>query len=248
VPLYVSEKHRGSTAGGLFGDVIAEIDWSVGEIVAAVDRHGLADRTLVMFSADNGPWLSYGDHAGTAGSLREGKGTAFDGGVRVPFLARWPGHVPAGAVCREPAMTIDLLPTLAGLAGGELPRQQIDGLDIGPLLIGAPQAESPHEAFYFYWGRELQAVRSDRWKLHFPHAYRSLQGAAGAGGQPARYVERRIELALFDLAADPGETTDVSRENAAVVERLRALAEAARADLGDSATGQPGAGVRSAGM
>ncbi|MCA9056751.1 MAG: sulfatase-like hydrolase/transferase, partial [Planctomycetaceae bacterium] len=132
VPLHVSPAFAGRTPRGLFGDVLEEIDWSVGEVLAALDRHDLADDTLVLFASDNGPWLSYGDHAGSAGPLREGKGTTFDGGVRVPFLARWPGHVPAGRVCREPAMTIDVLPTVARLLGAELPAHPIDGLDIWP--------------------------------------------------------------------------------------------------------------------
>ncbi len=129
VPLFVSEKFRGKSKRGLFGDVIQEIDWSVGQILAALKQQRLDENTLVIFTSDNGPWLSYGDHAGSAGRLREGKGTTFEGGVRVPFIARWPGKIPAASVCREPAMTIDLLPTLAKAAGAELPPHPIDGLD-----------------------------------------------------------------------------------------------------------------------
>src|SRR5205807_2089366 len=117
VPLHVSDKFKGKSQQGLYGDVIMEIDWSVGQILAALKKHGLDEQTLVIFTSDNGPWLSYGDHAGSAGPLREGKGTTWDGGQREPCLMRWPGKIPAGAVCREPAMTIDLLPTLAKLAG-----------------------------------------------------------------------------------------------------------------------------------
>ncbi len=185
VPLHVSSHYAGRTFRGLFGDVIAEIDGSVGRVLAALKEHGLDDRTLVIFTSDNGPWLSYGDHAGSAGPLREGKGTSFEGGVREPFVARWPGHIPAGTVCREPAMTIDLLPTFARLAGADLPADRpIDGRDIWPLLSGRPGARSPHEALYFYWGRDLQAVRSGRWKLHLPHKYRSLKDRPGSGGKP----------------------------------------------------------------
>src|SRR5688572_678232 len=130
VPLFVSAKHVGKTERGPFGDVIAEIDWSVGQVLDALKRNGLDDNTLVVFSSDNGPWLSYGDHAGSAGPLREGKGTTFEGGVRVPAIFRWPGRIPAGAVCREPAMTIDLLPTLANLIGAQLPAGHVvDGKD-----------------------------------------------------------------------------------------------------------------------
>lgn len=242
VPLFVSDRFAGKTERGLFGDVIAEIDWSVGQILDTLDRLGLDEKTLVIFTSDNGPWLSYGDHAGSAEPLREGKGTTFDGGQREPCLMRWPGQVPAGSVCREPAMTIDLLPTLARLVGAAAP-DGLDGEDIWPLIAGRAGAKSPHEALFFYWERELQAVRSGRWKLHFRHDYRSLD-EPGSGGRPGRYVGRTIGPALFDLDSDPGETTDVAREHPDVVRRLEALAEGARRDLGDSATGREGSGVR----
>jgi arylsulfatase A len=245
VPLFVSEKYVGKSKRGLFGDVIQEIDGSVGEIVSALRRNRLAENTLVVFTSDNGPWLSYGDHAGTAGPLREGKGTEFEGGVREPAIAWWPGRIPAGSVCREPAMTIDLLPTFVKLAGGELPKDRtIDGRDIWPLLSGQKDARSPHEALYFYWGGHLDAVRSGKWKLHLPHEYRSLKGEPGSGGTPGPYETRRIELSLFDLQTDLGETRNVAAEHAEVVQRLLRLAEAARADLGDTETAQKGAGVR----
>jgi arylsulfatase A-like enzyme len=247
VPLHVSDKFKGKSKRGLYGDVIMEIDWSVGQVLAALKKHGLDERTLVIFASDNGPWLSYGDHAGSAGPLREGKMTTFEGGVREPCLMRWPGKIPAGKVCREPAMTIDLLPTLAKLAGAELPRHKIDGLDIWPLMAGDPRAKSPHEAFYFYWDNELQAVRSGRWKLHFPHTYRTPAGKGGTGGKPAKVVERKTPLALYDLEKDVGETTNVAEKHPDVVKRLKALADKARADLGDSATRQKGKGVRPAG-
>jgi arylsulfatase A-like enzyme len=247
VPLHVSDKFAGKTERGLFGDVIAELDWSVGQILAAVKEEGLDDRTLVLFTADNGPWLSYGDHAGSAGPLREGKGTAFEGGVREPFVARWPGHIPAGSVCHEPAMTIDLLPTFAKLAGAQPPADRIiDGRDISPLLLGQPGAHSPHEALYFYWGRDLQAVRSGRWKLHLRHPYSSLE-TPGGGGKPGQYVTRTIEPSLFDLESDPGETTNVAASHPDVVQRLQQLAESARADLGDAATKRTGKNLREPG-
>ncbi|MFH0947359.1 MAG: sulfatase, partial [Planctomycetota bacterium] len=177
VPLHVSEKYRGNTEQGMYGDVIEEIDWSVGQVLDALERNRLSDRTLVIFTSDNGPWLSYGNHAGSTGPLREGKGTTFEGGVRVPCVMRWPGRIPAGTVCSEPAMTIDILPTIGGLLEADLPLHQIDGLDIWPLMSGRPGAGSPHEAFFFYYHEnQLEAMRSGRWKLHFPHTYRSMSG------------------------------------------------------------------------
>jgi arylsulfatase A len=249
VPLFVSDKFKSKSKRGIYGDVIMEIDWSVGQILGTLKRLGLDDRTLVIFTSDNGPWLSYGDHAGCALPLREGKGTMFDGGCREACIMRWPGKIPAGSVCRELAATIDVLPTVAALAGVKLPEDRIiDGKDIWPLMSGRPGAKSPHEAYYFYWGRELQAVRSGRWKLHFPHGYRTLAGRpGGTGGKPVPYTQKKIGLALFDLEHDVGETTNVADQHPRVVKRLKALAEKARDDLGDSATKRKGKNVRPAG-
>jgi arylsulfatase A-like enzyme len=249
VPLHVSDKFKGKSKQGLYGDVIMEIDWSVGEILAALKKHGLDEQTLVIFTCDNGPWLSYGNHAGSAGPLREGKGTTWDGGTREPCIMRWPGKIPAGSVCHEPAMTIDVLPTVARLAGAELPKHKIDGLDIWPLISGKPGAKSPHEGYYFYWGRALQAVRSGKWKLHFPHAYTTLAGKAGGeDGKPAPYSQGETALALYDLESDPGEKINVADKHPELVKRLQALAEQAREDLGDSVTKQAGKGVRPEGQ
>jgi arylsulfatase A-like enzyme len=245
VPLGVSDKFRGTSKAGLYGDVIEELDWSVGQVVAAIHKHGLDNDTLVMFASDNGPWLSYGNHGGTAGPFREGKGTSFEGGIREPFIARWPGQIPAGTVCHEPAMTIDILPTLAKLCGAEPPKLPIDGKDISELLTHPTTAKSPQEAYFIYWGRELQAVRAGKWKLHFPHEYQALK-SAGADGKPGRYEKRKLELSLFDLDADVGETKNVAGAHPDVVARLTALADRVRADIGDVATKTPGRGVRPA--
>ncbi len=250
VPLFVSEKHDGQTKRGLFGDVITEIDWSVGQIMDALRRTKVDDNTLVIYTSDNGPWLSYGDHAGLATPLREGKGTTFDGGVREPMVCRWPGHIPQGHVCSEPAMTIDILPTIAGITGAELPEERIiDGQDIWPLMAGKAGAKSPHEALYFYWGKHLQAVRSGPWKLHLPHSYRTLNGRPGGqGGIPAKYEQAEIGQALFNLVEDIGETQDVSQDHPDVMQHMLELVERARADLGDSAVKRTGANVRPAGQ
>ncbi len=248
VPLYVSEKFRGKSKRGLFGDVVMELDWSMGQIFDALRTNGLDDNTLVIFTADNGPWLSYGDHAGSAGPLREGKGTMFDGGCREPTVMWWPGKIPAGTVCKQPAMTIDILPTIAGLIGAKLPNHPIDGRDIWPLIAGEPEAKSPHEAYYYYYGTQLQAMRMGKWKLHFPHGYRTLSGRpGGTGGIPVRYDSARIGLELFDLAADVGETTNVAEQNPEIVAKLKKLADRMRAELGDSATKTRGTGNRPAG-
>ena len=249
VPLFVSDKFRGKSERGLFGDVVMEIDWSVGQIVSTLEKHSLGRNTMVIFTADNGPWLSYGDHAGTAGPLREGKGTMFDGGCREPTVMWWPGRIPAGTVCKEPAMTIDILPTIAHLTGAKLPEHTIDGKNIWPLIAGEAGAKSPHEAYYFYYGRELQAIRMGKWKLHFPHEYRTLAGRpGGTGGTPVPYEQARIGLSLFDLENDIAEATDVSAEHPEVVAKLKMLGDQMRAELGDSATGQEGSGVRPAGQ
>lgn len=246
VPLYVSDRFRGKSPSGLFGDVMMEIDWSVGQILDTLRKHHLENNTLVIFTSDNGPWLSYGDHAGSAGPLREGKGTMFDGGCRESCVMWWPGKIPAGASCSVPAMTIDILPTVAHLIGAELPDHKIDGKNIWPLMAGEPDAVSPHEAYFFYWGRQLQAVRSGRWKLHFPHDYRTLAGRPGGkDGIPANYSQGRIELSLFDLDNDIGETTNVADQHPEVVQRLQHLADEMRKDLGDNNT--KGNGIRPAG-
>jgi len=246
VPIFVSDKFRDKSGAGLFGDVMMEVDWSVGQITEALDRHGIADNTLVIFTADNGPWLKYGNHAGSAGPLREGKGTMFEGGYREPCVMRFPGRIPAGTTCDEFCTTLDLLPTLARLAGASLPERTIDGHDIWPLMTGADGAESPWDAFYCYYGRQLRGVRDRRWKLHFPHTYTSLGGRQpGRDGRPVDYVDRQIGLELFDLANDVGETTNVAQEHPEVVARLSAAAEKARAELGDTLTGRgTGSGVR----
>ena len=246
VPLHVSDAFRGKSGAGLYGDVIAEIDASVGQILGALRRTGLEKNTLVIFLSDNGPWLSYGDHAGTAGGLREGKGTTWEGGVRVPCIMRWPAKLPAGRVVRQPAMTIDLLPTIARLTGAALPALPIDGRDLGPLLTGDPKAPSPQEAyFFFYETGQLQAVRSGRYKLHLPHAYRTLAGKpGGSGGAPAAYATARTEVELYDLEADEAETTNVAAKHPDVAARLQALVEKCRRELGDSLTNRTGAGVR----
>lgn len=239
VPLFTSDAFAGTSEQGAYGDVMQEIDWSVGEIMNALERAGIADNTLFIFTTDNGPWLNYGNHAGTTGPLREGKGTTFEGGVRVPCIMRWPGQIPAGSVCNEPAMTIDILPTIAAIINGQLPEHTIDGKSILPLLEGEDGATSPHEALFFYYhANDLEAMRMGRWKLHFPHVYRSMVGRTpGMDGSPGNYdYSVKTGLELYDLHNDIGETTNVADEYPDVVERMQELAERMRAELGDNLT------------
>jgi arylsulfatase A-like enzyme len=269
VPIHASSAFRGRSGRGLYGDVIEELDASVGEILAALKSNGVDERTIVVFFSDNGPFLSYGTHAGRAEPFREGKLTAWDGGMRSPFIVRWHGRTPAGSVCREPVIAMDLLPTLAGLIGAKGPSLPIDGLDILPLLEGQPGARTPHEALYFYAGEELQAVRSGDWKLHFAHEYLTPAGPPRSDGKPANFENMKPEsmdasgirgiasrhgyrveptpAALYDLRTDPGETQDLAAGHPDIVRRLQAYAERARADLGDALTGRKGSGVRPSG-
>lgn len=242
VPLFVSEKHSGQSARGLYGDVVREIDWSVGQIMETLKRLRLDENTLVIFTSDNGPWLSYGNHGGSALPLREGKGTVWEGGMREPCIMRWPGHITAGTVCRELSSTIDLLPTIASLVGAELPPHKIDGLDIGALLFD-DAAKSPRQDFWYYWGDGLHAVRSGKWKLHFPHNYVHVD-EPGQDGKPGKLSQPKTELALYDLDNDVSEVTNVAAENPAIVTRLTALAETAREDLGDSLQKRTGKNLR----
>jgi arylsulfatase A len=245
VPLFVSDKFKGKSGAGLFGDVMMEVDWSVGQILETLRKHKLDKDTLVVFTSDNGPWLSYGDHAGSSGPLREGKGTMFDGGCRESTLMWWPGTIPAGSVCSTPAMTIDILPTVAELIGAQLPDHKIDGKSIVNLVTGKND-NSPQEAYYFYYGQQLQAIRMGKWKLHFPHGYRTMAGRpGGTGGIPTKYSQAKIGLSLFNLEEDIGESTDVKAKHPKVVSKMQALGQAMRKELGDQ--GKKGSGQREAG-
>ncbi len=242
VPLWTSSGFEGKTSR-TYGDVMVELDWSVGRILEAIKRNGLDDDTLVMFVSDNGPWLIYGDHAGSAGPLREGKHTTFDGGIRVPFVARWPGHIKPGTVNRTPIMSMDLLPTIAKLARAEVPADRvIDGRDVWDWMSGRRTSGQAHDAMYFYNGTALEAVISGQWKLTLPH--RTFHALPANGGVRGKQEPFDIGLSLFDLRADPGETKDVASVHPEVVARLLVYVEQARADLGDRLTGRTGSNLR----
>ena len=239
IPLFVSDKFEGTSAGGLYGDVIETIDWGVGQILDTLDELELAENTLVIFTSDNGPWLAWGDHGGFATPLRAGKGTTYEGGMRVPGIMRWPNTIPAGTITSEIATTLDLLPTLAAISGGKVPTDRIiDGHNILPLLKG--EGKSPTKVFYYYHGRELHAVRAGDWKykvettMRFEDIYR-----------PVPNPDAIIPAALYHLPTDPGEQRNLlprrksgwdnmSDERRAVIDNLLALLEKSRADLGDS--------------
>lgn len=250
VPLGADARFKGSSEQGFYGDVMQELDWSLGQVLQALDEEGIADETLVMFTSDNGPWINYGDHAGTTAHLREAKGTTFGGGVRVPCIARWPGHVRENHVNDINWMTIDLFPTMAGIIDAELPELPIDGRNAISVLTSEQGATSPQDVYLFYYGRNnLEAVQWGRWRLHLPHTYRSMEGRpGGTGGKPTAYTYGIEQpLALYDIILDPGETTDVKGAHADVVSQMLELVESARADLGDSLTDRQGAGVREPG-
>ncbi len=245
VPLYVSDKFRGKSGAGLYGDVIQEIDWSTGQIMEALEKQGIAENTLVIFTSDNGPWLSYGTHSGVTGPLREGKGTVFEGGIRVPFIAKWPAKIPAGSVQDLPACTIDLLPTIAKWVDADLPEKKIDGKDVSSILLAEKNASNPQDAYYFYYKRnELEAVLSGdgRWKLYFPHTYRSLEGREGrSDGLPIPYnYQTKIDLALFDLKNDISETKNIVDEYPDKMLLLEQLADSVKIALGDDLDGIEG--------
>lgn len=245
VPLFVSDKFKGKSEQGLYGDVMMEVDWSVGQVRKKLEELGLAENTIIIFTSDNGPWLSYGGHAGLTGGLKEGKGTSWDGGIREPGIFVWPAHFPAGKVENQAAMTIDILPTLAEITNSKLPDLPIDGRSILPLLEGKKMEPKPY--FAYYNRNELQAVIYGNWKMVLPHTYRSIpEGTVMRNdGIPVKYEMLTLEKAkLFDLSSDPNETTDVSESNPEIVAKMNQFAEEARADMGDALTESEGKGLR----
>lgn len=249
VPLHVSSKFKGKSEQGMYGDVMMEIDWSVGEILNALKKHQIDKNTLVIFTSDNGPWLNYGNHGGSTGGLREGKGTSFEGGQRVPCIMRWPQQIQAGTICNELASTIDFLPTLAHISQAALPEKKIDGVNIFPLLKGDKNARPRQHFLYYYRKNNLEAVRNHRFKLVLPHSGRSYEGfIPGNDGEPGPVADKHFPLALYDLRSDPGERYDVREKYPEVVEELMKLVSEARNDLGDDLTNTPGSNRRPMGI
>lgn len=246
VPLAVSDKFKGKSEQGLYGDVMMELDWSVGQILEALEKEGLERNTLVILTSDNGPWLNYGNHAGSAGGLREGKATTFDGGNRVACLMYWKGHIQPGTTCSKLASGIDIFPTVAELSGAPLPNHKIDGVSLLPLIRGDRDANPRSSYVYYYNKNDLEAVTDGKFKLVFPHKHRTY-GAfePGEDGQPGKLTQSEVKkMELYDLRRDPGERYDVISLYPDVVERLKGIAEEMRDDLGDNLTGRKPTGAR----
>ncbi|MDX8339533.1 sulfatase [Draconibacterium sp. IB214405] len=227
VPLFCSPEFEGKSGAGLYGDVITELDWSVGQINQALKDNGIDDNTIVIFSSDNGPWIAYGNHAGTT-PFREAKGTTFDGGTRSATIIKYPAKLEGNQQSEKALMTIDLLPTLCEVANIPLPETEIDGKNVWDIISGKPNATNPHDYYAFTNDKDFQAVLSGdgKWKLHLPHNYRTMTDIKGKDGMPGKYdYSAKIELSLFDMENDPFETTNVIEDHPEIAEQLIAFAE-----------------------
>lgn len=244
VPIAVSEKFLGKSEQGLYGDLMMEIDWSVGEIIRALEENNILDNTLIIFTSDNGPWLNFGNHAGSTGGLREGKGTSFEGGQRVPTVMMWPDVIPKGKIANQLSSAIDILPTINYIVDGKLPDHKIDGINIIDILRG--EDKKPRKEFLYYYGNNnLEAVRKDKWKLLLPHTSRSYKGVLpNNDGFPGKYNTITTGLELYNLRRDPGEEYNVIMKYPDIAEELLEIAEEARKDMGDNLTESKGINVR----
>mgnify|MGYP005729667273 FL=1 len=238
VPLFVSENFMNITGEGLYADVITEIDYSVGRITKYLEENDLSDNTIFVFTSDNGPWLSYGDHSGSSGIFREGKGTTWEGGVRVPSIIKFPNGLKP-SIIDEPIMAIDWMPTFANITKSKLSQNKIDGKDIWPLLSGELN-QTPHKELYFYYRvNELHSIRMNEWKIQFSRTYRSLNGREGGkNGIPVKYDMNVIESnELYNLKDDPEEKINVYDKFPEIAKKMEKLADEARIKLGDNLLG-----------
>lgn len=248
-PIAVSDKFKGKSGQGRYGDVIMEIDWSVGQIMNKLKEHQLDKNTIFIFTSDNGPWFNFGNHAGSASPLREGKGTAWEGGQREPCVVSYPNGIEGGRIIDTPMMTIDLLPTIAEITGAKLPELKIDGKSVWDIWTGKSN-KSPHDAYFFYYkSNELHGVRYNDWKLYFPHTYRSLNGREGGkDGYPVNYDMNKIdEIELYDLNNDISESKNVADQHPKIVLEIKSLADEMRKKLGDKLLNIKGTENRPAG-
>ena len=238
VPLHPGDSFRGKSANGTYGDWVEELDWSVGRVLDTLRETKLAEKTLVLFTSDNGPWLTQGKNGGEAGPLRGGKGSTWEGGVREPTVAWWPGTIPAGSTCNGMSGNIDLLPTFVTLTGGTVPTdRKIDGRDISALLLGKT-TQSPRDVHYFYRRYNLEAVRSGPWKL-------ALGPQVEASGKADSLDARSPGVRLYNLDEEIGEQTNVAEQHPDIVQRLKGLADQMASELGN---GTPGPAVRPLGQ
>ncbi len=249
VPIAASEQFRGKSKGGLFGDVMEEVDWSIGSIMQTLQENKLLENTLIIFTSDNGPWLTFGNHAGNTSGLREGKGTAWEGGVKVPCIMSWKGKLPEGIVNNQLTTTMDILPTLVKFCSAPSPSQKIDGINLSEMLLGRSKESGRKEFVYYYDKNNLKAIRNERFKLVFPANSQTYGPPAfpNLNGFPGKYGTDSVKLALYDLWTDPGEDRDVQRLYPEAVKELNQRADYYRRTLGDGLTQTPGSEVRPAG-
>lgn len=250
VPLAVSDKFKGKSEQGLFGDVMMEIDWSIGEVWKTVQELGIEENTLIVITSDNGPWTNYGNHAGSAAGLREAKATTFDGGNRVPCIVYWKGHTQAGNICNKLASNIDLFPTFAEISGAPLPQRKIDGVSILSLIEGKTDA-NPRTSFVYYYNKnDLEAVTDGEFKLVFPHKYVTYGAyAPGNDGKPGKLATVELRASeLYDLRRDPGERYNVLHQYPERAAKLMKIADEMRSQLGDDLTRVKGTENRKPGL
>lgn len=235
VPLGFGGQFKGKSMQGVYGDVIQELDWSVGEIMRALDEHGLTENTIFIFTSDNGPWISYGNHAGSTGGLREAKLTNWEGGQRVPFIVRWPGHIPEGIINNQLSSGMDIMPSIAAIVNAELPQHPIDGHDLSKLWSGEEKISKRKDYYYYQRRNHLSAIRNETWKLVLPHTYRSYeQKLPGNDGINGGTVDVTLtEMELYNMVADPGERVNVISLHPQVVAQMLELVEKARSEYGD---------------
>ena len=225
VPIFCEEEFRGRSGKGLYWDVMLELDWSIGQINNTLKECGIDDRTIVILTSDNGPWISYGNHAGTT-PFREAKGTTFDGGIRSACIIKYPPYIEAGSVSERTFGSIDLLPTLCAVSGVPLPENEIDGMDVWEVILGNEGAMNPHPYYAFSNNNNFEGVISGdgQWKLHLPHTYRTL-ATEGADGIPGKYAYVRMDTSLFDMVSDQFEATNVMDQYPEVYDNLLNWAE-----------------------
>lgn len=249
VPLAVSDKFKGKSGQGLYGDVMMELDWSVGEIFKTLEETGQDKNTVVIFTSDNGPWANYGNHAGSSGGLREAKATTFNGGLKVPCLFWWKGMIKPGSICNNLMSNIDILPTVVELAGAKLPEKKIDGVSFAPNLLGETDEPLRDDLCFYYHKNSLEAVTDGMYKLVFPHSYVSYEVyEPGMDGYPGLLGKKEVtECELYDLRRDAGERVNVASQHPEVVARLKEMADRCRDDLGDDLAGIKGTGRREPG-